>query len=306
MRHRVRNVLSVHSLAAALIIGISICSYARPSDAGPDFPWSCRDADAVMAAARKFSEKTPVIEWDNAKIFQAEKEYLQCGKEAADDEDRFKAGIGLTYAMEVLAYKDYLRATNVNLLTEVSKSARRSFFNFERTRAIRGYGIAQQMAHLTVASAGSGGVDSSDFEAWVQHYISDPLAELRALSFEKARTKQPSKVVAAHAVPRPAIVRAGSIRQSCARPNVPAATIHAIEPDTPPMAAQQGISGVVQVRVALDENSHITDMSIFQSPSAILNSAALIAARNSTFQTEVRDCKPIAAEYIFSVEFSSQ
>jgi protein TonB len=93
---------------------------------------------------------------------------------------------------------------------------------------------------------------------------------------------------------------------ACARPNVPATTIHAIEPDTPPMAAQQGISGVVQVKVALDENSHILGTSIYQSPSAILNSAALNAARNSTFQTEVRDCKPIAASYLFSVEFTSQ
>jgi TonB family protein len=72
------------------------------------------------------------------------------------------------------------------------------------------------------------------------------------------------------------------------------------------MAAQQGISGTVAVIVALDENSHIVGTSIQSSPSALLNQAALSAARQSTFQTEVRDCKPIAARYIFSVEFSSQ
>jgi len=93
---------------------------------------------------------------------------------------------------------------------------------------------------------------------------------------------------------------------SCARPNVPAATIRAVEPDTPPMAAQQGISGTVQVIVSLDVSSHVLSTRVQSSPSAILNQAALSAARGSTFQTEVRDCKPIAAEYIFSVEFSSQ
>jgi TonB family protein len=95
--------------------------------------------------------------------------------------------------------------------------------------------------------------------------------------------------------------------QTCAGPaNVPATTVRAVEPDTPAMAQQQGISGTVAVIVALDENSHIVSTSVQSSPSAILNGAALSAARQSTFRTEVRDCKPIAAKYIFSVEFSSQ
>ncbi len=93
---------------------------------------------------------------------------------------------------------------------------------------------------------------------------------------------------------------------SCARPNVPATTIRATEPDTPPMASQQGISGTVQVVVSLDAGSHVTGTRVQSSPSVILNQAALSAARSSTFQTEVRDCKPIAADYIFSVEFSAQ
>ncbi len=93
---------------------------------------------------------------------------------------------------------------------------------------------------------------------------------------------------------------------ACARPNIPATTLRAVEPDTPPMAAQQGITGTVQVVVSLDASSHVTGTHVQSSPSALLNSAALSAARSSTFQTEVRDCKPIAADYIFSVEFASQ
>lgn len=93
---------------------------------------------------------------------------------------------------------------------------------------------------------------------------------------------------------------------TCARPNVPAATIRAVEPDTPVVAQQAGISGTVQVLVSLDENSHITSTRIQSSPSAILNNAALAAAQQSTFRTEIRDCKPIAAVFVFSVDFSSQ
>lgn len=93
---------------------------------------------------------------------------------------------------------------------------------------------------------------------------------------------------------------------TCARPNVDAATLHAVEPDTPPLAQQQGISGTVQVVVSLDAQSHVTNTKVQSSPSAILNNAALSAARQSTFQTQIVNCKPIAADYIFSVEFNSQ
>jgi periplasmic protein TonB len=94
--------------------------------------------------------------------------------------------------------------------------------------------------------------------------------------------------------------------QSCARPNVAATTIRPVEPDTPAMAQQQGISGTVQVVVSLNAESRVVGTRVQTSPSAILNNAALTAARQSQFQTEIRDCKPIAADYIFSVEFNSQ
>jgi outer membrane biosynthesis protein TonB len=93
---------------------------------------------------------------------------------------------------------------------------------------------------------------------------------------------------------------------SCARPNVAASTIRAVEPDTPPMAQQQGITGDVQVVVSLDVNSHVTSTHVQSSPSVVLNNAALQAARQSTFQTEIKDCKPVAADYIFTVSFTSQ
>ncbi len=92
----------------------------------------------------------------------------------------------------------------------------------------------------------------------------------------------------------------------CARPNVPATVVRAVTPDVPAMAQQQGISGTVVVLVGLDENSRVTMAAIQSSPSAVLNAAALLAARTSTYQTEIRDCHPVASRYVFSVRFDNE
>ncbi len=93
---------------------------------------------------------------------------------------------------------------------------------------------------------------------------------------------------------------------ACAQPNVPAATLDPVAPETPAIAAQQGISGDVTVVVSLDERSRVTGARVVSSPSALLNDAALRAARASTFRTEIRACRPIAADYAFIVEFTTQ
>lgn len=93
---------------------------------------------------------------------------------------------------------------------------------------------------------------------------------------------------------------------SCARPTVAATTLHPLEPDTPALAQQQGISGIVQVVVSLDAQSRVVGARIQSSPSALLNQAALGAARGSQFRTEVKNCEPVAADYVFSVDFTSQ
>ena len=93
---------------------------------------------------------------------------------------------------------------------------------------------------------------------------------------------------------------------TCARPTVAAMTLRAMEPDTPALAQQQGISGIVHVVVSLDAESRVVGTRIQSSPSAVLNDAALAAARGSQFRTEVKNCEPVAADYVFSVDFTSQ
>ena len=121
--------------------------------------------------------------------------------------------------------------------------------------------------------------------------------ETAAPSVATALPMTPTPTPTPHPTPTP---------RSCARPNVPATTVHALEPDTPALAEQQGISGTVEVVVSLDAQSRIVATRIQHSPSAVLNAAALAAARGSQFRTEIQNCEPIAADYLFSVDFTSQ
>ena len=106
------------------------------------------------------------------------------------------------------------------------------------------------------------------------------------------------------ASPSPAPAGAAGVAAACEHPNVPARAIHAVPPDIPAMAQQQGITGRVEVLVSLDADSKVVSTKIRSSPSALLNSSALSAARHSIYQTEIRDCKPVPSEYLFSVQFN--
>lgn len=91
--------------------------------------------------------------------------------------------------------------------------------------------------------------------------------------------------------------------QSCAHPNVLAGVLQRAEAELPAMAEQLGIQGDVQVVVSLDAQSRVTNVAVQSSPSKILNRAALDAARASKFQTEIRNCLPVAVDYLYVVAF---
>jgi TonB family protein len=91
---------------------------------------------------------------------------------------------------------------------------------------------------------------------------------------------------------------------TCANPNVAARTVHADEPEYPDEAVPKRASGTVYVRVVLDDRSRVLWADVMQSPDPSLDRSALITARDATYQTAVRDCRPIAAVYVFGVEYS--
>ena len=89
----------------------------------------------------------------------------------------------------------------------------------------------------------------------------------------------------------------------CARPNVPASVATAIQPQTPPLAIEQDMSGRVTVRVRLDENAHVLDATISQSPWAPLNARALATIRKETFVAAVENCVPVASTLYVPIDF---
>ena len=77
---------------------------------------------------------------------------------------------------------------------------------------------------------------------------------------------------------------------ACTTPDRAPAVLQLAQPDTPPMALQQGITGDVVVRVTLDGSGAVTATQIVRSPSAILNAAAMAGARASTYQSGLQNC----------------
>ncbi len=91
---------------------------------------------------------------------------------------------------------------------------------------------------------------------------------------------------------------------SCPRPNVPAMTVHAEEPAYPADALAKRAQGTVHVRLILDDRSRVLWADAFESPDPTLNDSAVTAARDSTFRTAIRNCRPIASVYFFTVDYS--
>lgn len=88
---------------------------------------------------------------------------------------------------------------------------------------------------------------------------------------------------------------------ACIAKSYPATTLQAAPPDAfiPPNLP----SGTVQVVVSLDSSSRVVGARVQSSENAQLNPYALSQTRRSTFRTVIIDCKPAAADYIFSVSF---
>jgi protein TonB len=109
---------------------------------------------------------------------------------------------------------------------------------------------------------------------------------------------------AATAAPPP--TPAPTPRPQCAVPNKDATTTNPVQPDTPEMAKEQGITGTVEVEVDLDAAGKVLSAAVIKTPSSMLNAAALTAAKQSSYAPAVADCKPVPGQYKFVVEFAGQ
>jgi periplasmic protein TonB len=94
----------------------------------------------------------------------------------------------------------------------------------------------------------------------------------------------------------------GASISTCSRP---AAIADAAPADVPTIAAEQHVTGITGVLIALDARGRLTGQSVLTSSgNRYLDRAALMAARLSRFSAEVRDCAPVGGTYAFVVDFT--
>ncbi len=106
----------------------------------------------------------------------------------------------------------------------------------------------------------------------------------------------------ATATPAPAPTRAAG---GCTQPNAAAAVADSpAPPDIAPAARAEGTSGVALVRVQLDASGQVTGTGVTQSTgNSSLDLVAVGMARDARYTPALRNCKPIAGDYTFSVKF---
>jgi hypothetical protein len=113
-----------------------------------------------------------------------------------------------------------------------------------------------------------------------------------------AKFASPARKQPTHAVPIDATNDDCGERSSAQR------AVDFVNPFTPPKAVHQMIGGLVSVAVHLAEDSSIASIEVRQSANTILEAPTIDAAKNSLYTTQIENCRPVAATYIFSVMFA--
>lgn len=87
---------------------------------------------------------------------------------------------------------------------------------------------------------------------------------------------------------------------ACVAENFPGFTIEAAQPAIPVPPRLQ--HGRILVIVSLDADSDVVATRILSSPQEAFNVYALDAVRRSIFHTAIRNCKPVAADFVFIID----
>ena len=85
----------------------------------------------------------------------------------------------------------------------------------------------------------------------------------------------------------------------------PASITHAEPADLPAIAAEQHVTGITSVRIALDASGRLTQTSVLESSgNRWIDRAALRTARFSRYGAESRDCTRVGGAYALIVDFT--
>lgn len=99
----------------------------------------------------------------------------------------------------------------------------------------------------------------------------------------------------------PPIIRA---TPSCAAPDEEAHVKRTVQLQEPQVAREQGLAGTTQVEVSLASDGSVERTSVYRSSgSTLLDDAALIAARETTYAAAESNCRSVSGSYLFTAEF---
>jgi TonB family protein len=133
---------------------------------------------------------------------------------------------------------------------------------------------------------------------WMPKNVATALAHPNVANLRK-RAEAATVVDAPPAVSEPA--------PPCAHPYAVATTTKPVTPDTPDLAKQQALSGVVEVLVSLDGSGRVIDVAVWRTSTyPTLDKAAAGAAFASKFAPEVFRCVGVPSSYLFRAEFEAQ
>lgn len=86
---------------------------------------------------------------------------------------------------------------------------------------------------------------------------------------------------------------------------VPASISHAEPADLPAIAAEQNVTGIATVRIAIDRAGRLTHAALLDSSgNRFIDQAALRAAKFSRYTAESRDCAHVGGTYALVVDFT--
>jgi len=104
----------------------------------------------------------------------------------------------------------------------------------------------------------------------------------------------------------PAGAQGLNVDNSCSVPNVQASTAYAAVADRPDVANEMHLTGTTLVQVDLDASGNLVGATVAKSSGVgVLDRAALVAARASTFRPAIQNCAPTAGSYLFEVDFNN-
>jgi periplasmic protein TonB len=111
----------------------------------------------------------------------------------------------------------------------------------------------------------------------------------------------PTPAAVARATPQPATTSSPGCDQ---RNTDPAVASTPAAPDIPTQARADGTNGIVLINVQIDATGRVAGTNVTQSSgNSSLDLVAVSMARDARYTPALRDCKPVAGAYTFSVKF---